>query len=126
MLEGATVDITDTVSRFGLMPGGCWPETSTAAIAHPIISSNGKSITGVVILGLSPRRPHDNGYKSFTQLVARHLSAAITTARDSEEEKKRINAMAEVDRLKTAFFHNISHEFRYNYRVYGVFSNIYP
>jgi len=44
--------------------------------------------------------------------VTVQLATAIANALAYEEEKKRAEALAEIDRAKTAFFSNISHEFR--------------
>ena len=54
----------------------------------------------------------DAEYRSFFDLIAGHLSTAIANARAYEEERKRAEALAEIDRAKTAFFSNVSHEFR--------------
>ena len=68
--------------------------------------------SGRLIAGVSPLRPLDEAYRSFVSLVAGHIASAIATARAYEIERKRAEALAEIDRAKTVFFSNVSHEFR--------------
>jgi PAS domain S-box-containing protein len=60
----------------------------------------------------SPHRPFDDEYRGFFTLVAGHISSALASARAYEIERERAEALAEIDRAKTAFFSNVSHEFR--------------
>lgn len=67
---------------------------------------------GLVIAGLNPLRLYDNDYEQFLQFTSSTLSTAITNAQAYEVERKRSETLAELDRAKTEFFSNVSHEFR--------------
>ena len=67
---------------------------------------------GRLIVGMNPRRPYDDQYAAFLALVAGQIATAVVGARAYEEERKRAESLAELDRAKTVFFSNVSHEFR--------------
>lgn len=104
--------VSDLAARFGALPGGPWPEPSEAAYVLPIVAPGVLKPTGFLVGGVSPRRIIDADYRSFFDLIAGHIGTAIANARAYEEERKRAEALAEIDRAKTAFFSNVSHEFR--------------
>ena len=78
----------------------------------PVYSPGATDRPGRLVLGLNPKRPFDDQYRAFLDLVASQLGTALANARAYEEERKRAEALAEIDRAKTAFFSNVSHEFR--------------
>ena len=77
-----------------------------------IPSSNPDARSGRLVVGLNPRRPFDDLYEAFLDLVADQLGTGISNALAYEEERQRSEALAELDRAKTVFFSNVSHEFR--------------
>jgi PAS domain S-box-containing protein len=104
--------LADLPRRFGALPGGPDAEPAHGAILLPLARPGHASPYGVLIAGISPRRALDDRYRGFFELAADHIATAIANARALEEEHRRAEALAELDRAKTAFFSNVSHEFR--------------
>ncbi|KAA9158759.1 SpoIIE family protein phosphatase [Amycolatopsis acidicola] len=67
---------------------------------------------GAVLFGLNPRQPFDEQYRGFCRLLADQLAAAFAIAGSYERERRRADSLADLDRAKTAFLANVSHEFR--------------
>ena len=98
--------------RWQGMPTGAWGVPSTGFVHVPIKAGTRKHPVAVLTVALSPYRKFGEGYRNFIQLVADQISLEAASVLAYEEEWKRAEALAEIDRAKTAFFTNISHEFR--------------
>ena len=98
--------------RFTAIPAGPWPEHPHTAMVLPLIDRSLDRAIGAIVLGISSRRPFDADYRGWFDLVASQMGASITSARAVEQERRRAEALADLDRAKTAFFSNVSHEFR--------------
>ena len=61
---------------------------------------------------LNRYRPVNEMNTGFVRLVAAHIAAGIGSARSYRAQQRRAEELAELDRAKTTFFSNISHEFR--------------
>ncbi|MGK3997537.1 ATP-binding response regulator [Sorangium sp. So ce1024] len=98
--------------RQGDLPTGAWPRPPARAAALSIAPSGETGRAGVLIVGLSPFRLFDDDYRGFLHLAAGQIAASVANAQAYEEERRRAEALAELDRAKTHFFSNVSHEFR--------------
>ena len=94
------------------VPGVGWPGQARRAVVLPLTGAGQERLLGFLIAGVSPRRPFDEPYSDFLDLVSGQLASGIANAQAYEAERERAEALAEIDRAKTAFFSNVSHEFR--------------
>ncbi len=97
---------------YGGLACGVWPEPVQLAEVVAIPVPGHAEPAGFLRLGISPRKAFDEEYASFFQKVAGHIGSAIAEAEAFEAERKRAEMLAELDRAKTVFFSNVSHEFR--------------
>jgi PAS domain S-box-containing protein len=104
--------VEDLPGKLSSVPPGPWSDPPRSAAVWPIRSNMAHQFAGFLVLGLSSRLQFDDRYRDFCELVTSQVATAIANARAFEEERKRAEALAEIDRVKTAFFNNLSHEFR--------------
>lgn len=109
---GQTVQIDNLIEEFGLLPGGPWPESPSTALVLPVAQPGSLLPTGLLVVGVSPRRALNESYQSFFTLVAGQIASAISNARALEQERRRAAALAELGRAKSQFLANMSHELR--------------
>ncbi len=97
---------------YGELPTGPWQKRPSQAVVLPILPTSDTGQSGALVVGLNPFRLFDENYRGFLGLVAGQIAAGIANAQAYEIERRRAEALAEIDRTKTAFFSNVSHEFR--------------
>lgn len=110
--SGSIIVVEDLAERLQKVPSGPWSDPPHTAVVVPIKSNTALQLAGIFVVGVSPRLKLDKQYHSFFELLGSQLASIIATARAYEEERKRAEALAEIDRAKTLFFSNVSHEFR--------------
>ncbi len=104
--------LDDLAGIFGELPSGGWNRPPHCGVVLPIVMPGQASSIGFVLAGANPHKRVEQTYRTFFDLVAGHISSVIAGARAYEEERRRAEALAEIDRAKTIFFSNVSHEFR--------------
>ena len=97
------------------LPSGVWPEPASALFLVPVSPSGRRSSTDVIVFGLSPRLPFDDGYRNHLTQIANHLGFAqaqinefrIQAAADSERNNLLLQAP-----VGTALLSGPEHVFR--------------
>ena len=109
-MRAVTVDNLQT--QFPALPPGPWEKAPTRARIVPMARPGQENPVGVFITALNPYREFDSFYSEFLDLVAGQIGSSIMNAQAYEDERKRAESLATLDRAKTTFFSNVSHELR--------------
>ncbi|RKU44637.1 hypothetical protein DL546_007499 [Coniochaeta pulveracea] len=75
-----------------LIAGLAWRgfgDPSHTIVVFPVHPTTGESVVGFVVLGINPRRPYNEDYELFVNLLARQLAASLASVVLFEEEIKR-------------------------------------
>ena len=94
------------------LPGGNWSQPVNQAAVVAIKQQGQEHPAGFFVMGTNPYRRYDAAYSGFVDLLAGQISAGLGNARAYDAERRRAEALAEIDRAKTTFFSNVSHELR--------------
>ncbi|WP_241472735.1 SpoIIE family protein phosphatase [Mycolicibacterium neoaurum] len=110
-VAGRPTVIELTGAPFADLPTEPWSQPPVQALLAPL-TQQGAAPYGMLVAGLNRLRPLDDSYRGFIDLVAGHIAGEIGSARSYLAEQRRAAELAELDRAKTVFFSNVSHEFR--------------
>jgi PAS domain S-box-containing protein len=94
------------------LPTGSWSQPPQQVYLAPVILPGSQRSRAVLVIGLNPHKRLDQTYRSFLELLVAQVGSTIADTIAYEAERKRAEALAQIDRAKTAFFSNVSHEFR--------------
>ena len=104
--------VTAVNGRWQNLPRGPWDSMPEQLLHVPLHAANNDLPLAVLTVGLNPYRKVDLAYRNFIQLIADQISLSVNNALAYELERKRAAELEALDKAKTLFFTNISHEFR--------------
>ena len=110
--SGQIAVLSDLSARFDDLPCGAWKQPPQTAMVLPVLLPGHEHPRAIVVAAVNPMRALDDAYRTFFELISTQIASGLADAQALEEERRRAEALAELDRAKTTFFSNVSHEFR--------------
>jgi signal transduction histidine kinase/CheY-like chemotaxis protein len=104
--------LSDLSERFDALPTGAWKRPPHQAAVLPALLPGQEHPRAIVVAAVNPMRELDEDCRTFFGLIATQIGSALADAQALEAERRRVEALAQLDRAKTTFFSNVSHEFR--------------
>jgi PAS domain S-box-containing protein len=98
--------------RFGTVACGPYEAAPDTALVLPVTVPGQQELFGFLVAGVSAARELDEDYLNFYGLLGAAVNGAVGNVIAYEKEQRRAEELAQIDRAKTAFFSNVSHEFR--------------
>ena len=108
----AVAQADDVAARLGELACGPYPDPPRSALVLPVSLPGQQELFGFVVAGVSVRRALDAEYRNFYERLGAAVNTAVGNVLAYEQEQRRAEELAKIDRAKTAFFSNVSHEFR--------------
>jgi signal transduction histidine kinase len=109
---GTLMEISSEQQNAAPLPSGFWSKPVHHVAIVPLKQQGQEKPAGFFVAGKNPYRPYDAAYSGFVDLLCGQIAAALNNARAYQAERRRAEALAEIDRAKTTFFSNVSHELR--------------
>jgi PAS domain S-box-containing protein len=103
------VQAADDLDAAGGWPGSTLPRE---VLCLPLVSAGPHASRGVLLFAVNPRQPLDASHRAFLEGVAGYVGHAVSVVEARAAERRRVEAMAELDRAKSQFFADASHELR--------------
>jgi signal transduction histidine kinase len=110
--SGSAVLVEDVDRVFPGLACEPYPEPVQQALVMPITPAGYGGPPCLMVAAASPRLPLTDTYRAFFEMVAAAVTTVVVNATAISVAQDRAEALAEIDRAKTAFFTNVSHEFR--------------
>jgi len=104
--------VEDIDKRVANLTKGAWEIVPHTGVLLPIFHPATREAYGYLVVGINPYRLPDQKYIAFFSLVLDQITNSLADLHALEAERQRSEALMEIDRAKTLFFSNISHEFR--------------